>query len=99
MKHVSAAAFANRAMVRLKRDDWKGAEEDCGAALELDSLYLKAWQRRGTCRRNLKDYLGAAQDFEEALRSLQEQLPPQYHSTKPAPCPFGFNASSFYLKL
>lgn len=68
LKHASPAAFANRAMVRLKKDNWEGAEADCSAALELDSLYLKAWQRRGTARRALKKLLEAAQDFEEALR-------------------------------
>ena len=68
MKHTTATAFANRAMVRLKRENWEGADEDCTACIELDSLYMKAWQRRATARRRLGKLLEAAQDFEEALR-------------------------------
>ena len=70
LKHPSAAAFANRAMVRLKKDDFEGAQEDSSAALELDPMHIKSWQRRGTARRMLGMLLEAAQDFEEALRCL-----------------------------
>lgn len=54
--------------MRLKAENWEGVEEDCSDALKLDPFYLKAWQRRGTARRALKQFLEAAQDFEEALR-------------------------------
>lgn len=68
-KHPTTAAFANRAMVRLKRDDLEGAEEDSSAALELDPSHIKSWQRRATARQKLGKLLDAAQDFEEAFRS------------------------------
>lgn len=65
----SAAALANRAMCRLKLEEWAAAEADCTAALELDPAYgVKAYMRRGTARRHLKKYLDSVMDFEEALR-------------------------------
>lgn len=65
----SAAAFANRAMCRLKLEEWAAAEADCTSALELDPAYgVKAYMRRGTARRHLKKYLDSVMDFEEALR-------------------------------
>ena len=65
----SAAALANRAMCRLKLEEWAAAEADCTSALELDPAYgVKAYMRRGTARRHLKKYLDSVMDFEEALR-------------------------------
>lgn len=63
-----AVAYANRAAVHLKRKDFYGADADSTRALELDSLFLKAWHRRGSARQALGRLLEAAQDFEEALR-------------------------------
>jgi tetratricopeptide (TPR) repeat protein len=61
-------AYANRAMARLKLGQPAEAEQDCTAALQLDSSYIKALHRRGTARRQLGRLLEAAVDFEEALR-------------------------------
>ena len=64
----SALAHANRAMAALKAGDAAAAEADCGAALELDGSYLKAWQRRAAARRALGRPLEAIDDLEAALR-------------------------------
>ncbi|EFN56187.1 hypothetical protein CHLNCDRAFT_22514, partial [Chlorella variabilis] len=61
-------AAANRAMARLKLGQHEEAEADCGEALRLDPLYVKAYQRRATARRQLGDLLGAVQDHESVLR-------------------------------
>lgn len=42
-------AAANRAMARLKLGQHEEAEADCGEALRLDPLYVKAYQRRWAC--------------------------------------------------
>ena len=62
-------AYANRAMAYLKMGRYGDAERDCSAALKLDALYLKAWQRRATARRAQGKLPEAVADFEEALRS------------------------------
>ena len=62
-------AHANRAMAYLKMGRYGDAERDCSAALELDALYLKAWQRRATARRVQGKLPEAVADFEQALRS------------------------------
>jgi Meckel syndrome type 1 protein len=64
----TSLAYANRAMAQLKAGRPAEAEQDCSAALELDSSYIKALHRRGTARRQLGRLLEAAVDFEEALR-------------------------------
>ena len=64
----TAIAFANRAMAALKEGLLAEAEADCTRALELDPMYLKAYQRRGAARKGLGRPLPAAQDYEEALR-------------------------------
>lgn len=61
-------AHANRAMAYIKLGRFKEAEQDCTAALALDPLYLKAWQRRATAKRAQNKLPEAASDFEEALR-------------------------------
>lgn len=63
----TAAAYANRAMARLKLGDNKGANEDCTSALEINPKYLKAWQRRSHAKSKLGDLLGSAVDAEGAL--------------------------------
>uniref|UniRef100_A0A383V547 RNA-polymerase II-associated protein 3-like C-terminal domain-containing protein n=1 Tax=Tetradesmus obliquus TaxID=3088 RepID=A0A383V547_TETOB len=64
----TSLSYANRAMARLKLGQPAEAEQDCTAALQLDSSYIKALHRRGTARRQLGRLLEAAVDFEEALR-------------------------------
>ena len=63
-----SVAHANRAMAHLKLGRLREAERDCTAALELDHLYLKAWQRRATARRAQGRLPEAVADYEEALR-------------------------------
>lgn len=58
---------ANRAMAYLKIKEWRKAEADCSLALSLDESYVKAYQRRGTARKNLKEYEKALEDFNHVL--------------------------------
>ena len=64
----TAIAYANRAMASLKEGLLAEAETDCTRALELDPMYLKAYQRRGAARKGLDRPYLAAQDYESALR-------------------------------
>ena len=48
---ANSLAYANRAMACLKLGEHRTAEEDCTAAIGLDPLYLKSWQRRGAARK------------------------------------------------
>ncbi len=58
---------ANRAMAYLKVKDWRLAEGDCSLAISLDETYAKAFHRRGTARKNLKDFGKALEDFRHVL--------------------------------
>lgn len=60
--------FANRAMAFLKIEDYQAAEDDCTRTLELDSTFIKAWQRRGTARKAMGRFREAVEDLEYALR-------------------------------
>lgn len=60
-------AYANRAMARLKLNQYGEAEQDASAALELDASYIKAWQRRAAARSALGRALEAAGDLERAV--------------------------------
>eukprot|EP00890_Picochlorum_soloecismus_P002907 jgi/Picsp_1/3617/NSC_06454-R1_rna polymerase ii-associated protein 3-like len=64
----SSAALANRAMAYLKLGDLEKCIADCDQCLEIDSLYVKAYLRRGTARKCSNALLQAIKDFEEALR-------------------------------
>ena len=46
----------------------ESVESDATEALRLDPSYIKAWQRRATARTRLGRLMGAAEDFEQALR-------------------------------
>ena len=58
---------ANRAMAYLKTESWRRAAADCSLALSLDDGYVKAYQRRATARKNLKDYAKALEDLNHVL--------------------------------
>merc|ERR1740129_960987 len=58
---------ANRAMAYLKTESWRRADADCSLALSLDDGYVKAYQRRATARKNLKDYAKALEDLNHVL--------------------------------
>jgi sperm-associated antigen 1 len=64
----SAFAFANRAMARIKLNQFDGAIEDCTKALRLNSNYSKAMSRRAMSRHKKGQYLLAVQDYNEALK-------------------------------
>ena len=58
---------ANRAMVYLKTESWRQADTDCSLAILLDDGYVKAYQRRATARKELKDYAKALEDLNHVL--------------------------------
>eukprot|EP00850_Spirogloea_muscicola_P013206 SM000088S23747 [mRNA] locus=s88:577657:580624:+ [translate_table: standard] len=64
--------------------EYEEVEADCTEALLLDDCYLKAYQRRGTARLELKKLLLAVEDFEVALRLEPEnkELQKQYLEAK-----------------
>ena len=67
----TAAVHSNRALCRMNLGDARGCAEDCDAALELDSGYVKALHRRANARMQLGDALGALAD----LRMVEKELP------------------------
>ena len=64
----TAAAFANRAMTRLKLGLPADAEADCTAALALEPTYVKALQRRAAAHSARGQLLQAAADLDTAAR-------------------------------
>eukprot|EP00968_Pinguiococcus_pyrenoidosus_P007359 scaffold489_cov259-Pinguiococcus_pyrenoidosus.AAC.37 len=68
-RQQKAILYCNRAMTNIKLEQLPKAEQDCDDALALDPAYLKARQRRGIIRHKRGKYLGAIEDFEEALRA------------------------------
>ncbi|XP_015516347.1 RNA polymerase II-associated protein 3 [Neodiprion lecontei] len=63
-----AVFYANRALCHLKMDNLYSAEADCTAAIQLDELYVKAYHRRATARKELKQYKEAMEDLEKVLK-------------------------------
>lgn len=61
-------SYANRAMAHLKLRNHSQAEVDCSAAINIDDMYVKAYQRRATARKEQSKLLEAAEDFDYALR-------------------------------
>lgn len=66
-----AIFYANRALCYLKTDDLKSAEVDCTTALQLDSSYVKAYQRRAMARAGL----GQLQEARSDLLKVMELEP------------------------
>ena len=64
----NAVLYSNRAMARLKINEYKLAESDCNQCLDLDPLQIKALFRRGLARKGLKKYNRALDDFERILK-------------------------------
>jgi hypothetical protein len=50
---ATCLGYANRAMARLKLGHAAAAEADATAAIDMDPLYVKAYQRRATARKLL----------------------------------------------
>jgi hypothetical protein len=63
----NAAARNNRALVRLKRDDFEGCAADTSEVLKTDPKNLKALYRRGVARRALGDFGGSLDDLDALL--------------------------------
>ena len=64
----TAKAHANRALAFIKLNKHSDAIADCTAALRLDAMFLKAWQRRASAHHALGRHRQALADIEEALR-------------------------------
>ncbi|GAV90291.1 TPR_11 domain-containing protein/RPAP3_C domain-containing protein [Cephalotus follicularis] len=78
----TAVAYANRAMAYLKirRQVFQEAEDDCSEALNLDDRYIKAYSRRATARRELQRFKQSMDDAEFALRiePYNQEIKKQY---------------------
>ena len=48
--------FANRAACHLARENYEDAIEDCGNAIDVDDMYLKAYMRRATAFEHMEEY-------------------------------------------
>nr|CAD7264150.1 unnamed protein product [Timema shepardi] len=59
--------YANRALCFLKTQDYRSAETDCTASLQLDGSYVKAYQRRAAARVALGQLAEARADLESVL--------------------------------
>ncbi|GMT34769.1 hypothetical protein PFISCL1PPCAC_26066, partial [Pristionchus fissidentatus] len=73
--------YRNRSLVRIKLDEFEGAEADCTEVLERDGADAKALYRRALAREQLDKLGGALLDCKEALRlsphdkALQDMFP------------------------
>uniref|UniRef100_A0A158Q8D0 Protein unc-45 homolog B n=1 Tax=Elaeophora elaphi TaxID=1147741 RepID=A0A158Q8D0_9BILA len=67
-KKLKATIYRNRAMVRLRMDDFEGCEMDATQALEFDGADAKALYRRALAREKMENYAGAVMDARSALR-------------------------------
>ena len=67
-KALRPVLYRNRALARLKRDDFEGAQSDCNKALEFDGADVKALFRRSLAREQLGNVGPAFNDAKEALR-------------------------------
>ncbi|CAI4222179.1 unnamed protein product [Auanema sp. JU1783] len=65
---LKAVLHRNRALARLKIDDFEGVDADCTKALEFDGADGKALYRRSLAREQLDEIGGAFSDAKEALR-------------------------------
>ncbi|KAL3118992.1 hypothetical protein niasHT_003775 [Heterodera trifolii] len=60
--------YKNRAMAKLKTEDFEGAESDCNNALELNPSDPKSYYRRALAREKLDKIGSAFNDAKEAIR-------------------------------
>ncbi|CAO4368105.1 unnamed protein product [Caenorhabditis nigoni] len=67
-KSLRPVLYRNRALARLRRDDFEGAQSDCNKALEFDGADVKALFRRALAREQLGNVGPAFNDAKEALR-------------------------------
>nr|CAB3239088.1 dnaJ homolog subfamily C member 7-like [Phallusia mammillata] len=67
-RKTNAKLFCNRALVSSKLGNHKEALEDCNNAIELDSKYVKAFQRRAKCYTELEMYDEAVHEYNKILQ-------------------------------
>lgn len=67
-KIINAKLYFNRATVLCRLTKTKEAVEDCTAALNLDTNYLKALLRRAKCYMDLGEYEDAVRDYEKVCK-------------------------------
>jgi tetratricopeptide (TPR) repeat protein len=65
LKSDYAFAYVNRATVRYKQRDYKGAVADCDKAIQINSNYGEAYLNRGIAKEMLRDN-SACEDFNKA---------------------------------
>jgi tetratricopeptide (TPR) repeat protein len=68
------AAYWNRALVRQKMDDQRGAMTDFSMVIELEPTRARAFLNRGECRHKLKDLDGAIADYTRTLELAPNDL-------------------------
>jgi serine/threonine protein kinase len=61
------AAYVDRALAKLEKDDFQGAIEDCSRALAVNPTFAEAYATRAHAREGTKDYSGVIRDATEAL--------------------------------
>uniref|UniRef100_A0A1D1ZB25 SET and MYND domain-containing protein 3 n=1 Tax=Anthurium amnicola TaxID=1678845 RepID=A0A1D1ZB25_9ARAE len=66
-KNLLATLYVNRASSMHKLGLLEECKRDCGRALLLSPVYVKAWYRRGKANLSLKNYEDAVHDLEAAL--------------------------------
>ncbi|VDO33014.1 unnamed protein product [Brugia timori] len=65
---LKSTIYRNRALVRLRLDDFEGCEMDATQALEFDGADAKALFRRALAREKMENYSSAVMDARNALR-------------------------------
>ena len=77
---VHLTLFTNRATAKFKLQNYKGAIDDCNAALKIQPRHVKAILRRASAKLEMEDYKGSISDYEEAQslspddRNIQQGL-------------------------
>lgn len=67
-KDINSKLFYNRALVNVKCGNINDAIRDCSAALEINSVYLKALLMRARCQNDMKNFEECVKDYEQALK-------------------------------
>ncbi|XP_065191221.1 dnaJ homolog subfamily C member 7-like [Sycon ciliatum] len=64
---TNAKLYCNRAAVRMRRKEYERAVADCSSAIDLDSNYIKAYQRRARCYTENNQHEEAVRDYEKVF--------------------------------
>ena len=65
-----AYAFANAALIFLRRRQWREAQDAAGKATTLDATYTKAWHRRVQAYVGMRDFPRARMFLNDAIKSV-----------------------------